>query len=125
MFSNDGDPEYYFGSADWMPRNLDRRVEVVTPVENPLFKKRLQSVLDVCLTDNRQAWDLQPDGTYVQRQPGDHGERATHRMLLRDSWGGSRESGAFNIAVSPLVSDAAKGRGRPPSSSAAFAAITE
>ncbi len=125
MFSNDGDPEYYFGSADWMPRNLDRRVEVVTPVENPLFKKRLQSVLDVCLTDNRQAWDLQPDGTYVQRQPGDRGERATHRMLLRDSWGGSRESGAFNIAVSPLVSDAAKGRGRPPSSSAAFAAITE
>jgi len=125
MFGNDGAPQYYFGSADWMPRNLDRRVEVVTPVENPLFQRRLQSVLDVCLADNRQAWDLQPDGTYVHRQPGERGERATHRMLLRDPWGGSRESGAFDIEVSALVNPGARGPGRPPSSSASHAAITD
>jgi polyphosphate kinase len=125
MFGNDGDPEYYFGSADWMPRNFDRRVEVVTPVENPIFKERLQSVLEVCLADNRQAWDLQSDGSYVQRDPGDRGERATHRMLLRDSWGASRESGAFNVQASPLSNASPKAPGRPPSSSAAFAAITE
>lgn len=123
MFGNAGEPEYYFGSADWMPRNLDRRVEVVTPIMNPLFQKRLQAVLDVCLSDNRQAWDLHSDGTYVQRHPEDgRGERATHRMLLRDSWGGSRESGAFTVAVSALRRDAA-GPGRPPSSTAEFRAF--
>jgi polyphosphate kinase len=122
MFANDGAPEYYFGSADWMPRNLDRRVEVVTPIANPLFQRRLQTVLDICLADNRQAWDLQPDGSYVQRHPGAKGERATHRMLLRDSWGGSRESGAFTFQVSPLQRE--KGAGRPPSSTAEFRAFT-
>jgi polyphosphate kinase len=123
MFDNAGEPEYYFGSADWMPRNLDRRVEVVTPVQNPFFQKRLQSVLDVCLADNRQAWDLQPDGSYVQRHPEDgRGERATHRMLLRDSWGGSRESGAFTFEVSALRRDG-KQPGRPPSSTAEFRAF--
>lgn len=125
MFGNDGAAEYYFGSADWMPRNLDRRVEVVTPVDNPLFQRRLQSVLDLCLADNRQAWDLHADGSYVQRHPGERGERATHRMLLRDSWGGSRESGAINVQASPLRTDAARGPGRPPSSSAAHAAIEQ
>jgi polyphosphate kinase len=123
MFGNAGAPEYYFGSADWMPRNLDRRVEVVTPVENPLFQKRIQSVLEVCLSDNRQAWDLHADGAYVQRQPEPgRGERATHRMLLRDSWGGSRESGAFTFDVSAL--QRSKEPGRPPSSTAEFRAFT-
>lgn len=123
MFGNAGEPEYYFGSADWMPRNLDRRVEVVTPVQNPLFQKRLQSVLDVCLADNRQAWDLRPDGAYEQRRPEEgRGERATHRMLLRDSWGGSRESGAFTFEVSALRRDG-KQPGRPPSSTAEFRAF--
>ncbi len=124
MFGNDGAPEYFFGSADWMPRNFDRRVEVVTPVANPVFQERLQSVFEVCLADNRQAWDLQPDGSYVQRQPGERGERATHRMLLRDSWGASRESGAFHAPASPLT-QGARPAGRPPSSSAAFTAINE
>ncbi len=122
MFANNGAPEYYFGSADWMPRNLDRRVEVVTPIGNPLFQRRLQTVLEICLADNRQAWDLQSDGSYVQRHPGTQGERATHRMLLRDSWGASRESGAFTFQVSPLHRE--KGAGRPPSSTAEFRAFT-
>lgn len=125
MFDNVGDPEYYFGSADWMPRNLDRRVEVVTPVANATFKRRLQTVLEVCMADNRQAWDLQPDGSYVQRQPGEQGERSAHRMLLRDSWGASRESGAFTVDQSPLRPDQSRGLpGRPPSSSAAFPVFT-
>jgi len=124
MFGNEGAPEYYFGSADWMTRNLDRRVEVVTPVANPIFQRRLQSVLDVCLSDNRQAWDLQPDGTYQQRMPGERGERATHRLLLRDSWGASRESGIFTVPVTAIPAGAPR-TGRPPSSSAAFPVIAE
>ncbi len=121
MFGNADQPEYYFGSADWMPRNLDRRVEVVTPVANPLFQRRLQGILDICLGDNRQAWELRSDGSYVQRTPGERGERATHRMLLRDAYGGSRESGAFNIEVSALMRE--RGQGRPPSSTAEHAAF--
>ena len=121
MFGNDAAPEYYFGSADWMPRNLDRRVEVVTPVANDVFQRRLQGILDICLADNRQAWELRSDGCYEQRTPGERGERATHRMLLRDAYGGSRESGAFNIEVSALLRE--KGQGRPPSSTAEHAAF--
>ena len=86
-WENGGAPEYYFGSPDWMPRNLDRRVECVVPVEDPLLHPRVKSLLDTCLVDNRQAWELKPDGTYVQRLPGTDVERATHRTLLLDSWG--------------------------------------
>jgi polyphosphate kinase len=78
---------YFIGSADWMPRNLDRRVEAVTPVEDRSLHARLRAVLETSLADNRQAWDLRPDGTYVQRSPGDEPERGTHRLLLRDPWG--------------------------------------
>jgi len=123
MFGNAGAPAYFFGSADWMPRNFDRRVEVVTPVANPLFQHRLQSVLDVCLADNRQAWDLGPDGHYRQRHPGERGERATHRLLLRDPWGASRESGAFTVPSSPV--ERGTRPGRAPSSSAAFPVVRE
>ena len=86
-FLNGGADEYYFGSADWMPRNFDRRVETVVPVEDRSLHPRLRSLLELCLSDNRQAWDLLPDGRYRQRQPGREPERATHKVLLRDSWG--------------------------------------
>ena len=102
FFQNDAAPEYWFGSADWMPRNLDRRVEVVTPVDDVALHPRLRRVLDVCLVDNRQAWDLRADGSYQQRTPGDEPERGTHRQLLRESWGMARASGAM-----PAVADVA------------------
>jgi polyphosphate kinase len=90
-FRNDGRPEYYIGSADWMPRNFDRRVEAVVPVEDPGQHGLLRALLDTCLEDNRQAWELRSDGTYVQRRPADgEPERATHRLMLRDPWGVSR-----------------------------------
>ncbi|MEL6441203.1 MAG: polyphosphate kinase 1 [Cyanobacteria bacterium J06621_8] len=68
-FHNDGAEEIYIGSADWMTRNLSRRVEAVTPIEAPEIFSDLQEILAVMLADNRQAWELQSDGTYVQRQP--------------------------------------------------------
>jgi polyphosphate kinase len=91
-FANGGEEEYYFGSADWMPRNFDRRVEAVTPVEDASLHPRLQSLLDTCLADNRQAWDLQADGTYVQRQPNGDEERSAQAIFLHSSWG-IRQSG--------------------------------
>jgi polyphosphate kinase len=61
--------EFYIGSADWMKRNLSDRVEAVTPVEAPALRARLWQFLQIMLADERQAWDMRPDGTYVQRQP--------------------------------------------------------
>jgi len=87
-FANGGDEQFYFGSADWMPRNFDRRVEAVAPVDDVSLHVRLHSLLNVCLADNRQAWDLAADGTYTQRMPRDgEPERATHKLLLADPWG--------------------------------------
>lgn len=68
-FYNGGQEQVFIGSADWMPRNLDRRVEAVTPVEDGEAIKELQTILGILLADNRHAWELQPNGTYVQRQP--------------------------------------------------------
>ncbi len=112
-FHNDGAGEYYIGSADWMPRNLDRRVEVIVPVEEPGHHARLKRVLDVCLADNRQAWELRPDGSYVQRTPAvGEMERGTHLALLRESWGMARASGTMTaISESPMApANAAKAK---------------
>jgi polyphosphate kinase len=97
-FLNGGAEEFYMGSADWMPRNLERRVEVVTPVEDAALHQRLMSLLNTYLEDNRQAWELRPDGTYVQRQPGADGECASHRKLLRDPWGLDRHESRYLTA---------------------------
>ena len=66
-FENDGDPKLFMGSADWMPRNLDRRVEILFPVEDEDLKKRLFHILEVQMEDNVKAQYLQPDGTYAKR----------------------------------------------------------
>ena len=63
-FENSGSPEVYLGSADWMPRNLDRRVEILFPVEDPELKRRVIHILDVQLQDNVKAQQLMPDGKY-------------------------------------------------------------
>ncbi len=82
-FNNDGDPVVLIGSADWMTRNLDRRVEVITPIEDPEISKDLQEILGIMLSDNRQAWDMQSDGSYKQRrpQPGTN-EESTQQILM-------------------------------------------
>jgi polyphosphate kinase len=90
-FENGGAGEYYMGSADWMPRNFDRRVEACTPVEDPLLHERLRSLFATYLADNRQAWELRPDGQWTQRSPEGQ-ERPSHQILLVDSWGMSPAS---------------------------------
>ena len=88
-FANDGAPEYYFGSADWMPRNFDRRVEAVVPIEGERLQGRMHSLLEACLADDRQSWDLAPDGTYTRRTPAP-GSIGLHELLMKDSWGRTR-----------------------------------
>jgi polyphosphate kinase len=81
-FDNAGHPEYYIGSADLMPRNLDRRVEVVTPVRDPDLTARLDELIAVLLADNMQAWVLEPDGSWTKCRPRPGDEPiATHQVL--------------------------------------------
>ncbi|MCA9256314.1 MAG: polyphosphate kinase 1 [Phycisphaerales bacterium] len=89
FFFRDGAEEvtggkYFIGSADWMYRNLNRRVELVVPVDDPTGRARLSQVLDVLLNDRRQAWDMTPDGAYQQRQPTTPDESlGAHEVLMQ------------------------------------------
>lgn len=80
------DGDWYLGSADWMERNLQARVEAVTPVRDRALRERCRQILDVMLADRRQAWDMRLDGSYVRRRPGpeDTGPAAlgTHQALM-------------------------------------------
>ncbi|MDD7177448.1 MAG: RNA degradosome polyphosphate kinase [Lachnospiraceae bacterium] len=66
-FYNNGNEETYMGSADWMPRNLDRRVEIIFPVLDPVLQKKVRHILQVELEDNTKAHLLTADGTYVKQ----------------------------------------------------------
>ena len=68
-FENGGAPEYFIGSADWMKRNLDRRMETIAPVRDPLLVAEVEEILTIGENDNCTAWDLRPNGSYVRRHP--------------------------------------------------------
>jgi polyphosphate kinase len=86
-FLNDGEEEFYLGSADWMQRNFERRVEAVTPVEDKALHEPLRTLLGTYLQDNRNAWILRTDGCYEQRQHDDDAERAAQQILISTTWG--------------------------------------
>ena len=85
-FENGGNPEIYMASADWMSRNLDRRVEIMFPVEDAKLKKEVKHILDVQLADNVKAQLMQPDGSYVRvsellkREKGAHSDKVDMRL---------------------------------------------
>jgi polyphosphate kinase len=85
--ANGGEPECYIGSADWMPRNLNRRVEVMVPIEDAGYRRDMLAVLQTMLDDNRQAWVLHTDGRY-ERSHGAPSEPlvASQALLVRDPW---------------------------------------
>ncbi|MEQ1530866.1 MAG: polyphosphate kinase 1, partial [Methylococcales bacterium] len=70
-FRNGGEDEYFIGSADCMKRNLESRVEVVTPVQKPELQEVLRQILTVQLSNQRSVWEMQSDGQYIQLQPKD------------------------------------------------------
>ena len=97
-FANAGADEFFIGSADWMPRNFQRRVEAVAPVEAPRLQTLLRSLLRTCLEDNRQAWELDAAGNWTQRIP--EGEVfSTHVRLVAHSWGETAEGAPRHSAV--------------------------
>ncbi len=82
-FYNEGKENLYIGSADWMQRNLNRRVEAIFPVEDPRLKKKIMQVFDLALRDNEKARELQPDGCYVpvKRKVGQKRLNSQERLL--------------------------------------------
>jgi polyphosphate kinase len=85
-FQNGGDEEYFIGSADLMSRNLESRVEVLVPIENARLRKELHALLETQLGDQRSAWDMQADGSYVQRRPrGGSRGRPCQEILIEAS----------------------------------------
>lgn len=85
-FSHAGEDIFYIGSADWMHRNLDSRVEVLVPIEHDDLKKYLQFIISIYLRDNMQRWVLDADGNYerVTKQKGES-KIKTHKVLMNHS----------------------------------------
>jgi len=81
-FRNNGQEQYYIGSADLMKRNLERRVEVIAPVESPVLQAQLREILNLQLADRRGAWEMQADGAYIQRRPEAKEEKRSAQELL-------------------------------------------
>jgi polyphosphate kinase len=93
-FRNGGEDEYFIGSADCMKRNLEARVETVVPVEDAECQRTLREILDVQLADRRSAWEMQPDGTYRQRVPGEADDpRGAQEILIALAQKRARASG--------------------------------
>jgi polyphosphate kinase len=86
-FENGGEREWYIGSADLMDRNLDRRVEAVTPVEDAEARAKLSRIIDVMLADDRRSWQLGPDATWTRTEvlEGREGTCDTFATLKEDA----------------------------------------
>jgi polyphosphate kinase len=93
-FENGGDPVWYTGSADWMTRNLDNRVEAVTPVDAPHIRRQLRYILSVTLTDNRRRWVMNSDGTYDQVTPDPDESVRDAQTILMNATTDAVESGS-------------------------------
>lgn len=83
-FLNDGNEEIFGSSADWMDRNLHRRVETCFPVEEKKLRERMINELKYYLEDNVQAWQLQSDGSYLRLTPGDETPISTQQRLMQE-----------------------------------------
>ena len=94
-FGNAGQPEYYLGSSDLMPRNLDRRVEAVVPVTDSKLRKRLSEILETSLADDVLAWELGPDGVWkhVPTVRGLNSHRRFQELALESARGNGVVSG--------------------------------
>ncbi len=91
-----GEEDYFIGSADAMRRNLSSRIEILAPVEDPDLEEHLRFILDTELNDRRNAWDMQPDGSYVQRQPEDGEDvQGSQNTLIR--WTERRQKKAAKV----------------------------
>lgn len=115
-FANGGNEEVYLSSADWMERNLERRLELVFPVVDPRLQRRLIEILHTYFADNVKAWELLPDGTY--RRVSGHGPRVRAQEILYHQIAEVSQASPRELRYRPLKSDrTAEGQGQPDSKS--------
>jgi polyphosphate kinase len=81
-FERAGETTVYIGSADLMPRNLDTRVELLTPIRDESLRTELVDTMDRCFADNTNCWDLGTDGEWTRRTPGDSEPRNVQKELM-------------------------------------------
>jgi polyphosphate kinase len=115
-FRNGGDEEVYLSSADWMPRNLDRRIELLFPVESPECQQKVLGALDAMFQDNVKSRVLQPDGAYKRRRPakGEDPFRAQGELYREAQRAQSRARAASGVTLEPLSSPEGAGSGSTP-----------
>jgi polyphosphate kinase len=85
-FENNGNPELFCSSADWMMRNMFHRVETCFPIKHKKIRDRIIEDLNVYLADNTHTWLLQPDGSYEHAQPKDEEEVIDAQAILLERW---------------------------------------
>jgi polyphosphate kinase len=85
IFKRGKETRHFLGSADLLPRNLDHRIEVVTPIESPKLKRELEAIFEALLADNAHAWDLEADGSWVRAHPakGERPRTAQGELMVR------------------------------------------
>jgi polyphosphate kinase len=107
-FRNGGDEEVYLSSADWMPRNLDSRVELLFPLEAPELRQKALSALDAFFQDNQKARQLLPDGSYRRRRParGEEPFRAQLHLYREAQRAAERVRAAAGVSLEPLTAPA-------------------
>lgn len=93
-FERGDEQRVLIGSADLMQRNLDKRVELITPVEDPVLRDDLLDAFDRCMADDTNAWDLREDGTWARRTPDPEAPRSVHRELMLSHAARARETAA-------------------------------
>jgi len=95
MFENGGHPRIYLSSADWMGRNLDRRVEVLFPVEDEVLREELTSIMEISLSDNVKLRHMNPDGTYQKQSrrglPSIHSQMVHHKNVAESYAAAAKE----------------------------------
>ena len=80
-FQNDDNPEVFIGSADWMRRNLDRRIEAITPIKDSKLKSNLYNLLQIYIRDNYYSWVMQQDGSYKKRGKNDYAIKSQFEVI--------------------------------------------
>ena len=109
-FRNGGDEEVYLSSADWMPRNLDRRIELLFPVAEPEPRRKVLEALDAMFLDNVKARRLMPDGSYKRKRPlkGEEPFRAQINIYREAKRARERARAATSVAFEPVAAPAEK-----------------
>ncbi len=108
-FANGGDEEVYLSSADWMPRNLDQRIELLFPVRSPEGRAKVLAALDAAFADNVKGRWLQPDGTYKRRRParGEEPFRSQLELYREAKRAAERARAGAGVTFEPLRSPGA------------------